>query len=132
MWLYGTEGGSHWPKAEVFSSNYATRQLYNRELKLTKDTMEPHALECVEFARAIVEGRPRPYPPNSRCKYVDPRRHLPQPARGQEVAIEAVSRGASERQCVEHKVQRRSFDWTSCIPTFMSSRPLTVRSPLSS
>jgi len=63
MWLYGTEGGCQWPKTEVYSSNYASRQLYDRTLKLTKDTMEPHALECVEFARAIVEGRPSPVPP---------------------------------------------------------------------
>ncbi|MEI2776533.1 MAG: Gfo/Idh/MocA family oxidoreductase [Tetrasphaera sp.] len=63
MWLYGVEGGSHWPKCEVYSSNYETRQLYNKTLKLTKDPMEPHALECVEFARAIAEGRPSPVPP---------------------------------------------------------------------
>ena len=62
MWLYGTEGGSHWPKCEIYSSNYATRQLYNRSLQLTKDVMEPHALECVEFARAVAEGRPSPVP----------------------------------------------------------------------
>lgn len=62
MWLYGTEGGSHWPKCEIFSSNYATRQLYNRTLKLTKDVLEPHALECVEFARAVAEGLPSPVP----------------------------------------------------------------------
>jgi hypothetical protein len=48
---------------ERIVTNYATRQLYNRELKLTKDTMEPHALECVEFARAVVEGSPSPVPP---------------------------------------------------------------------
>ena len=63
MWLYGTEGGCHWPKSEVYSSNYASRQLYNRTLKLTKDPMEPHALECIEFARAVAEGRPSPVPP---------------------------------------------------------------------
>lgn len=63
MWLYGTQGGSHWPKCEVYSSNYASRQLYNRSLKLTKDAMEPHALECVEFARAVAEGLPSPVPP---------------------------------------------------------------------
>jgi predicted dehydrogenase len=39
-----------------------TRQLYNRTLKLTKDSMEPHALECVEFARAVAEGAPSPAP----------------------------------------------------------------------
>lgn len=62
MWLYGTEGGSQWPKCEIFSSNYQTRQLYDRTLKLTADTLEPHALECVEFARAVAEGRPSPVP----------------------------------------------------------------------
>lgn len=63
MWLYGTEGGCHWPKAEFLETNYETRQLYNRTLKFTKDILEPHALECVEFARAIAEGLSSPVPP---------------------------------------------------------------------
>lgn len=42
--------------------NYRTRQQYNRVLKLSQDLMEPHALECVEFARAVVEGLPSPVP----------------------------------------------------------------------
>lgn len=63
MWLYGTQGGSHWPKCEVYSSNYETRQLYNRSLQLTKDSMEPHAVECIEFGRAVAEGLPSPVPP---------------------------------------------------------------------
>ncbi|MEZ4582498.1 MAG: hypothetical protein R3A10_12825 [Caldilineaceae bacterium] len=29
MWLYGTEGGCHWPKAEFLHTNYATRQFTN-------------------------------------------------------------------------------------------------------
>ena len=29
---------------------------------MTADLMEPHALECVEFAKAIAEGRPSPVP----------------------------------------------------------------------
>ena len=62
MWLYGTKGGSHWPKCEVYSSDFATRQFYNRTLKLTADKMEPHALECVEFAKAVVDGAPSPVP----------------------------------------------------------------------
>jgi predicted dehydrogenase len=62
IWLYGSEGGCHWPKADFLASNYNTRQLYNRTLKLTKDSMEPHALECVEFARAVAEGAPSPVP----------------------------------------------------------------------
>jgi predicted dehydrogenase len=63
IWLYGTEGGCHWPKAEFLATNYDTRQLTNQVLRRTKDLMEPHGLECVEFARAIAEGRPSPVPP---------------------------------------------------------------------
>ncbi|NLS77362.1 MAG: Gfo/Idh/MocA family oxidoreductase [Chloroflexi bacterium] len=62
MWLYGTKGGCHWPKCEIYQSNYATQQLYNRALKLTDDALEAHAQECVEFAQAIVDGAPSPVP----------------------------------------------------------------------
>ena len=62
MWLYGTKGGCHWPKCEVYETNYATSQHYNRALQITGDTLEPHALECVEFAQAIVDGAPSPVP----------------------------------------------------------------------
>jgi predicted dehydrogenase len=44
------------------STNYGTRQLHNGTIQLTKDTMEPHALECVEFARAVAEGLSSPVP----------------------------------------------------------------------
>lgn len=62
MWLYGTDGGSHWPSGQFLSTNYETRQLYNRTLQLTKDPMEPHALECVQFAQAVTDGAPSPVP----------------------------------------------------------------------
>ena len=62
IWLYGTEAGAHWPKNEILSTNYKTRQFMNTTLKATADKMEPHALECVEFARAVAEGRPSPVP----------------------------------------------------------------------
>ncbi len=62
IWLYGTGGGCHWPKADFLASNYETRQLYNRTLQLTKDALEPHAQECVEFARAVADGAPSPVP----------------------------------------------------------------------
>ena len=62
MWLYGTKGGSHWPKCEIYESNNQTRQHYNRTLKNTRDRMEPHALECFEFAEAIANGKPSPVP----------------------------------------------------------------------
>ena len=62
VWLYGDGGGCHYPSAEFLASNHATRQHYNRSLKRTADVMEPHAYECVEFARALAEGRPSPVP----------------------------------------------------------------------
>jgi len=62
VWLYGTEGGCHWPSCRFLNTNYQTRELYNRELKMTADRMEPHALECLEFARVIAEGKPSPVP----------------------------------------------------------------------
>ncbi|NOZ29641.1 MAG: Gfo/Idh/MocA family oxidoreductase [Chloroflexi bacterium] len=62
VWLYGTGGGAHWPNCEIYQTNYETRQLYTRTLQLTQDAMEPHALECVEFARAVAEGAPSPVP----------------------------------------------------------------------
>jgi predicted dehydrogenase len=62
MWLYGSEAGCLWPKGEFYATNYATQQMTNHTLRLTRDAMEPHALECVEFARAVAEGRPSPVP----------------------------------------------------------------------
>ena len=62
MWLYGTGGGAHWPKCEVYESNYQTRQHYNRELTLLPDGLEAHAQECVEFAAAVANGLPSPVP----------------------------------------------------------------------
>jgi predicted dehydrogenase len=62
MWLYGTEGGAHWPNCMVYESNYETRQQYNRQLQRKKDLAEPHAQECIEFAQAIVDGAPSPVP----------------------------------------------------------------------
>jgi len=63
IWLYGTEGGAHLPKCEIYQTNRQTKQLYNRTLQITRDTVEPHALECIEFAQAVVNGTPSPVPP---------------------------------------------------------------------
>ena len=62
MWLYGTQGGCHWPRCEIYQSNNETTQHYNRTLKITRDALEAHAQECVEFAQAIVDGAPSPVP----------------------------------------------------------------------
>lgn len=62
VWLYGTEGGCHWPTTKILETNYDTKQFSNRFLQLTQNKMEPHALECVAFAKAITEGAPSPVP----------------------------------------------------------------------
>ena len=61
-WIYGDKGGCHWPSAQFLDTNYTTRQFNNRTLQLTRDKMEPHALECVEFAKAVAAGAPSPVP----------------------------------------------------------------------
>jgi predicted dehydrogenase len=62
MWLYGTEGGAHWPSCKLLNTNYDTQQFYNRHLQMTQDKHEAHAQECIEFARAVAEGGPSPVP----------------------------------------------------------------------
>lgn len=62
MWLYGTDGGSHWPSCQILDSNNETMQQYNRTPKLFPPGLEAHAQECVEFARAVAEGGPSPVP----------------------------------------------------------------------
>jgi predicted dehydrogenase len=48
---------------EVYEANAKSRQYYNRALRLTPSGLEAHAQECVEYARAIVNGDPSPVPP---------------------------------------------------------------------
>ncbi len=63
MWLYGKDGGCHWPSTQFLSANLDTRQQYNRTLQITANTMEPHAAECIAFAEALANGAPSPVPP---------------------------------------------------------------------
>jgi predicted dehydrogenase len=60
MWLYGTESGSHWPSNQITSSNNVTKRHLDIQLSKVRDGMEPHAAECVAFAKAIAEGAPSP------------------------------------------------------------------------
>jgi len=61
-WLYGTRGGAHWPKCEIYESDNRRKQHYNRSLKVTDEKLRPHHQEIVDFAQAIVDGRPSPVP----------------------------------------------------------------------
>jgi predicted dehydrogenase len=60
--LYGVKGGAHWPTCKVYQTNPTTRQLYTTQLEITQDKTPPHALECMGFARAIIDGAPSPVP----------------------------------------------------------------------
>ncbi|MCB0005194.1 MAG: Gfo/Idh/MocA family oxidoreductase [Anaerolineales bacterium] len=62
MWLYGDKGGSLWPKCEIYSTDNGNKQFFNRQLMRTDGKIKPHALECMEFAKAISEGGPSPVP----------------------------------------------------------------------
>ena len=69
MWLYGTKAGCHWPKCEVYQSNNATQQLYNRTLKLTKDAAgaaRPGVCRVRPGRRRA--ARRRRFRPSSRCR----------------------------------------------------------------
>ncbi len=62
LWLYGTDGGMHWPSCQVLTTRYDTMQFNNTHLQMTKDDVEPHAKECMDFAEAVAEGKPSPVP----------------------------------------------------------------------
>ena len=62
MWLYGSEGGSHWPKGAIYHTDYAAQKLQSRSVAAATGLVEAHAQECLEFARAIYEGKPSPVP----------------------------------------------------------------------
>jgi len=61
-WLYGSEGGCHWPSCTFYETSYATRQQFDRTLQLLDEGPPSHAQECVEFARAVAGGGPSPVP----------------------------------------------------------------------
>jgi predicted dehydrogenase len=62
MWLYGSAGGCHWPTGEFHDTDYAAKQHHDRTLKVEEDVLRPHALECMAFAQAVVDGAPSPVP----------------------------------------------------------------------
>jgi predicted dehydrogenase len=62
MWLYGTKGGAHWPKCEIYQSNNETKQHYNRQLLLKPEPQRPHFQEIIEFAQAVASGGRSPVP----------------------------------------------------------------------
>jgi predicted dehydrogenase len=62
VWLYGQNGGTHYPSTKIMSTNYENKQLYTTTLDYIPGGLEPHAAECVDFANAIVNHLPSPVP----------------------------------------------------------------------
>ena len=61
MWLYGTNGGAHWPSNEILHADNENDALTERVLPATENG-RPHALECIAFADAVANGKPSPVP----------------------------------------------------------------------
>lgn len=62
VWLYGTAGGCHYPKAELYTSTNQPRQQYDITLQYLPQVLGPHAVECMAFAEAVFTGKPSPVP----------------------------------------------------------------------
>ncbi|MBX7214645.1 MAG: Gfo/Idh/MocA family oxidoreductase [Thermoflexales bacterium] len=62
MWLYGDRAGARWPTCELISANNATSQFYSTTLGLLDAPNAPHKQECLDFAKAIIDGAPSPVP----------------------------------------------------------------------
>ena len=62
MWLYGERAGAAWPANEILSSNNETMQHYKSTLQIARQERKPHAQECLDFAKAILDGAPSPVP----------------------------------------------------------------------
>ena len=56
MWLYGTNGGAHWPNNEIYQANNVTKQHYNRRLLLQPEPHKAHHQEIIEFANTVATG----------------------------------------------------------------------------
>jgi predicted dehydrogenase len=61
LWLYGDQGGAHWPSIEVLHADNENCKLTERQLE-PDDIGRPHAQECIAFADAVAHGKPSPVP----------------------------------------------------------------------
>ena len=62
IWLYGKNGGLHWPKCEKISSDNTNKTHLKTILKTSNLEIEPHAKECIEFADSVANEIPVPVP----------------------------------------------------------------------
>ena len=63
IWLYGKNGGMHWPSCEKLTTNSKEKKEINTVYKInTENVIEPHALGCMEFANAVFNDIKVPVP----------------------------------------------------------------------
>ena len=59
VWLYGREAGLHWPNCELIKNDINSQTHITKKIEGNlKDTIEPHAKECIEFAEFVANDQP--------------------------------------------------------------------------
>ena len=59
VWLYGREAGLHWPNCEIIKNDINSQTHITKKIEGDlKDTIEPHAKECIEFAEFVANDQP--------------------------------------------------------------------------
>ena len=59
VWLYGREAGLHWPNCEIVKNDINSQTHITKKIEGNlKDTIEPHAKECIEFAEFVANNQP--------------------------------------------------------------------------
>ena len=59
VWLYGREAGLHWPNCEIIKNDINSQTHITKKIEGNlKDTIEPHAKECIEFAEFVANDQP--------------------------------------------------------------------------
>ena len=87
MWLYGDQGGAHWPQNEILTTNNKTQQHMDTLLQNAAGG-EAHAKECIAFAEAVKAGAPSPVPAEQSLDVISILDGLYQSAaKGKEVAL---------------------------------------------
>jgi len=62
VWLYGHKGGAQWPNNRIFVTDYVDKMNRNVAVNSTEVEHNPYVMECVEFAKSIVNHEPSPVP----------------------------------------------------------------------
>lgn len=62
VWLYGHKGGVQWPNNEIYLTDYEKKT--NRQITVGSVEVKhnPYAMECIEFAKSIINHDPSPIP----------------------------------------------------------------------